>query len=565
MKEHIRTHTGEKPYACPYCPFRAALGNSVKLHIRNRHKGEPEGPIKLEPSECFSYLEGFGEEYAAIKKKEEGVVNESERKPKRKRNRKQNGPGKKKSNIQQKALLTENDADHSENGADLVSSVFEPSSYFQEVAPVDIDPQVLCGKNTSFETNETENNQLQSSSISRENDIDPEHDSHRVSATEDNDHPATNSINVTEIENIASEILHKHFKDILVGFDERTVLEKMNLVAKELAVNIHSRINNIGSGSDTAKEHDNGNLAGPGPRPAIFVKRHSLSSDGGSSTGVAENVNATKDFTPSLKGVVKQEPLDDTEEFEKNKNGASLVGNEQSNVSLGLPIITDAASLNGQHNTGNSSQVLKNLLATNTNSHMTNFVINDDSIINFGQAKIETWKEFGNDLAQQNVPRRMLRDLLHYRQCSSLTQTPVTTRNPPSELQAKHSVLTSQLKATPTLMPSPKSQQDFFASNTLKQLVGFSQTKSVSNNSSIVGVVENSSTQKHVTSQRNAKVTKNSVGDSSVLKNMLETPLQTLMTGIETYPRVCLERIPSSMLNNVVKIKEEPIEYSEYG
>ena len=35
---HIRRHTGEKPFGCPYCVYRVTTLGAVKRHIGNKHK-----------------------------------------------------------------------------------------------------------------------------------------------------------------------------------------------------------------------------------------------------------------------------------------------------------------------------------------------------------------------------------------------------------------------------------------------------------------------------------------------------------------------------------------------
>lgn len=35
------THTGEKPFHCPYCPYKAALKFNLVSHIKNIHKSVP--------------------------------------------------------------------------------------------------------------------------------------------------------------------------------------------------------------------------------------------------------------------------------------------------------------------------------------------------------------------------------------------------------------------------------------------------------------------------------------------------------------------------------------------
>ncbi|XP_018012520.1 longitudinals lacking protein, isoforms A/B/D/L isoform X8 [Hyalella azteca] len=60
LQYHMVTHTGEKPFQCPYCSYRAALKFNLVSHVRNIHKKGPSS------SEVSTYGTSLGSMTASL-------------------------------------------------------------------------------------------------------------------------------------------------------------------------------------------------------------------------------------------------------------------------------------------------------------------------------------------------------------------------------------------------------------------------------------------------------------------------------------------------------------------
>ena len=48
MEEHIRIHTGEKPFECPFCNYAANYKGNLKKHMISQHADHEKKFIRID-------------------------------------------------------------------------------------------------------------------------------------------------------------------------------------------------------------------------------------------------------------------------------------------------------------------------------------------------------------------------------------------------------------------------------------------------------------------------------------------------------------------------------------